>query len=64
MAIIDKSDALFVSRENVKHYRLLLERTPDEDNRKSIHRLLAEEHARCRLLGDHSETRPERSLLD
>ena len=38
----------FIHRENVKHYKLLLERTTDEAERERITKLLAEEEAKAR----------------
>jgi len=37
----------FVYRENIKHYKQLLERTTDEAERQRIARLLAEEEAKA-----------------
>jgi hypothetical protein len=42
----------FVRRENVKHYRLLLEQITDEAERQRILRLLAEEEKKQRDAGD------------
>ena len=36
---------LFVHRENLKHYKQLLERTTDDAERQRIFKLLAEEEA-------------------
>jgi hypothetical protein len=53
----------FVIRENIKHYRRLLEATADERERTRLHELLAEERQKERRLGDsarcdlhHTET--------
>lgn len=49
----------FVHRENIKHYRLLLDTTTDENKREIILRLLAEEEANEAAVGQpsHKETR-------
>jgi hypothetical protein len=39
----------FVHRENIKHYKQLLERTTDEAERRRILKLLAEEEAQLEL---------------
>ncbi len=39
----------FVHRENIKHYKQLLERTTDEAERQRINTLLAEEEAKLDL---------------
>jgi rubrerythrin len=36
----------FIHRENIKHYRSLLETTTDENERRTILKLLAEEEAK------------------
>jgi hypothetical protein len=41
-----------VRRENVKHYRLMLEQTADEAERKKLHKLLAEEQQKQVEAGD------------
>jgi hypothetical protein len=45
----------FIRRENIKHYRLLLEQTTDEAERQTIMKLLAEEGERERAAGDKVE---------
>ena len=45
----------FIRRENVKHYRQLLEQTTDEDERQRIMKLLAEEEKKQRDAGDKAE---------
>jgi hypothetical protein len=45
----------FIRRENVKHYRQLLEQTTDEDERQRIMELLAEEEKKQRDSGDKAE---------
>ncbi len=49
----------FVHRENIKHYRLLLDTTTDENKRQIILRLLAEEEAKeaAADLTPHKEAR-------
>jgi hypothetical protein len=42
----------FVMRENIKHYRRLLETTTDECERTRLHELLAEERQKEKRLGD------------
>jgi hypothetical protein len=42
----------FVIRENIKHYRRLLEATTDECERTRLHELLAEERQKEKRLGD------------
>jgi hypothetical protein len=42
----------FIRRENVKHYRLLLEQTMDEAERRVIQKLLDEEEKKQRDAGD------------
>ncbi len=39
----------FVHRENIKHYKQLLERTSDDSERQRILKLLAEEEAQIEL---------------
>ena len=39
----------FVHRENIKHYKELLERTTDEAERQRVIKLLAEEEAHIEL---------------
>jgi hypothetical protein len=41
----------FVVRENIKHYRRLLETTADESERAQLHKLLAEECRKEKRLG-------------
>lgn len=41
----------FVIRENIKHYRRLLENTTDERERTRLHKLLAEERQKEKRLG-------------
>jgi hypothetical protein len=45
----------FIRRENVKHYRLLLETVTDEAERQKILKLLAEEQKKQRAAGDPIE---------
>jgi hypothetical protein len=45
----------FIRRENVKHYRQLLEQTTDETERQRILKLLAEEEKKQRDAGDKVE---------
>ena len=45
----------FIRRENVKHYRLLLEQITDEPERQRIQKLLAEEEKKQRDAGDIPE---------
>jgi hypothetical protein len=45
-------DERFVRRENVKHYRDLLERSADEKHRSRIKKLLAEEEQKQIDAGD------------
>lgn len=52
---MDRSPARFVRRENVKHYRLLLEKVTDEAERQRILKLLAEEQKKQRDAGDPIE---------
>lgn len=47
--------ARFIRRENVKHYRLLLETVTDEQVRQEILKLLAEEQGKQRAAGDPIE---------
>jgi hypothetical protein len=47
--------ALFIRRENVKHYRLLLETVTNEAEREKILKLLAEEQEKQRAAGDPIE---------
>ena len=42
----------FIRRENVKHYRLLLEQITDEAERRRIQKLLAEEIKKQQDSGD------------
>ncbi|MGE5166041.1 MAG: hypothetical protein ACM3IH_18720 [Sphingobacteriales bacterium] len=49
------STARFIWRENVKHYRLLLETVTDEKVRQEILKLLAEEQQKQRAAGDPIE---------
>jgi hypothetical protein len=53
---MDRSSARFVRRENVKHYRELLQRTTDEAERKHIKKLLVEEERKQTEAGDHDST--------
>ncbi|MGC2827114.1 MAG: hypothetical protein WA322_23285 [Pseudolabrys sp.] len=53
----------FIRRENVKHYRHLLEQTTDEAERQRIMRLLAEEEKKQRDAGDPAAKR-EVTLYD
>ena len=46
----------FIRRENVKHYRHLLEQTTDEAERQRIMRLLAEEEKKQRDADDKKPT--------
>ena len=52
MVVINRSEGRFVRRENVKHYRLLLERTTNEAERKRLQNLLAEERQKQIEAGD------------
>jgi hypothetical protein len=45
----------FVRRENLKHYRLLLEQTVDDKERQRIMNLVAEEEKKQRDAGDTVE---------
>ncbi|MGE5773364.1 MAG: hypothetical protein ACM3Z4_15300 [Hyphomicrobiales bacterium] len=47
--------ARFIRRENVKHYRLLLDTVTDEAERQKILKLLAEEREKQRAAGDPIE---------
>ena len=47
--------ARFIRRENVKHYRLLLETVTDKQARQGILKLLAEEQEKQRAAGDPIE---------
>ncbi|MGE5166791.1 MAG: hypothetical protein ACM3IH_22555 [Sphingobacteriales bacterium] len=47
--------ARFIRRENVKHYRLLLDTLTDEAERQKILKLLAEEREKQRAAGDPIE---------
>jgi hypothetical protein len=49
----------FVIRENIKHYRRLLDTTTDERERARLHALLAEERQKERRLGNSARLRPE-----
>ena len=49
---MERSAAGFIRRENVKHYRRLLEAITDESERQKILRLLAEEQNKQRDAGD------------
>ena len=42
----------FIIRENIKHYRRLLDTTTDERERTRLHALLAEERQKEKRLGD------------
>jgi hypothetical protein len=42
----------FVRRKNVEHYRLLLERVTDENERQRILKMLAEEQQKQKDAGD------------
>jgi hypothetical protein len=46
----------FIRRENIKHYRRLLEQTPDEAERQRILKLLAEEEKKQRDAEDKKPT--------
>ena len=48
-------NASFIRRENVKHYRLLLDTVTDEAERQKILKLLAEEQQKQRDAGDPIE---------
>jgi primosomal protein N'' len=45
----------FIRRQNVQHYRLLLERVTDEAERQRIQKLIAEEERKQRDAGDKLE---------
>ena len=47
--------ARFIMRENIKHYRLLLDTVTDEAERQKIRKLLAEEREKQRAAGDPIE---------
>jgi hypothetical protein len=49
------SPASFIRRENVGHFRLLLEKVTDEAERQKILKLLAEAHKKQRDAGDPIE---------
>ena len=55
MIVTNRSEARFVRRENVKHFRLLLERTTDEAQCKKLHKLLAEERQKQVEAGDPAD---------
>ncbi len=48
----------FVHRENIRHYRQLLERTADEAERQRILKLLSEEEAQIELDDPPTQNRP------
>jgi hypothetical protein len=43
----------FVKRENIRHYRRMLEQTSNEDERRRILKLLADEEARSTIDAPH-----------
>jgi len=45
----------FIRRENVKHYRQLLDQTTDEAERRRIMKLLAEEEKKQRDADDNAD---------
>jgi hypothetical protein len=47
----------FIHRENIKHYKRLLERTTDESERQRILKLLAEEEAQIQLTDPPQQSR-------
>ena len=49
---VGPSEASNIRRENVKHYRLLLEQVTDEADRQKILKLIAEEQQKQRDAGD------------
>jgi hypothetical protein len=49
----------FVKRENIRHYRRLIEQTTDESERRRLEKLLTDEEARECLEAPH---RPEQSI--
>jgi hypothetical protein len=51
----------FVIRENIKHYRRLLETTTDERARTRLHQLLAEERQKETRLGHSARCDLERA---
>ena len=52
---MDRSTARFIRRENVRHYRQLLETVTDEAERQRILRLLDEEQKKQQAAGDPVE---------
>ena len=52
---MDRSTARFIRRENVRHYRQLLETITDEAERQRILRLLDEEQKKQQAAGDPVE---------
>jgi hypothetical protein len=52
---MEPSTARFIRRENVKHYRQLLETLTDDVERHKIHQLLAEEVKKQIAAGDPIE---------
>ena len=52
---MDRSTARFIRRENVRHYRQLLETVTDEAERQRILTLLAEEQKKQQAAGDPVE---------
>jgi hypothetical protein len=51
---------MFVKRENIRHYRRLIEQTTDEVERQRLEKLLADEEARESI---EAPRKPERSIL-
>jgi hypothetical protein len=49
----------FVARANIKHYRRKLEEEPNEEKRKLLERLLAEEEAKLEALERPPARRPD-----
>ncbi len=49
---MERSAASFIRRENIKHYRRLLETITDESEHQKILKLLAEEQKKQRDAGD------------